>query len=280
VPATCQEAGYGILTLMTHHNQDLYDNPYVADLYDNLEQERDDIDLIFRLIPASSRQNILEPFCGTGRILLPLAQAGHTLTGFDQAAAMIEQARAKLSLLDEEVQQRVTLYQSDAILAVWPQGFDVVVLGGNCLYELAAPAEQEQLIASAAAALKPGGFVYVDNDHMEGELDASWQDVGVVRSSFPAGITADGSRVESTIETIWFDAPRRLVCFHRNTTAVSPDGRLQKWEYIQQKHPVSTGEVRSWLEAHGFLIEQQYGDRRAVPYSDDAPRSIFWARKA
>ena len=38
------------------------------------------------------------------------------------------------------------------------------------------PEEQEGCLISAAAALNPGGYVYVDNDHMEGELDAAWRE--------------------------------------------------------------------------------------------------------
>jgi hypothetical protein len=49
--------------------------------------------------------------------------------------------------------------------------------------------------------------------------------------------------------------------------------------YEQQKHPVSTIEVRTWLEGHGFAIERLYGDRAGNPYGDDSPRAIFWARK-
>jgi hypothetical protein len=51
-------------------------------------------------------------------------------------------------------------------------------------------------------------------------------------------------------------------------------------EYIQQKHPVSAVEVQTWLEAHGFAIEQLYGDRAGNPYTEISQRAIFWARRA
>ena len=265
-------------------------DPHIAEIYDQSVTERADVDFLTSLIaplilPASEDEwtegrrflHILEPFCGTGRILLPLAQAGHTLTGLDQAAVMLDRLRQKLACLPEEVQARVTLRQADVIAGEWPGGFDLVVLAGNCLYELATPEEQEQVIRSAAASLKPGGYVYVDNDHMEGELHPAWQRPGV-GPSFPAGVCADGARVESTGETLWFDAPARLVRFRRTTRIVLP-GKVIETEYIQQKHPVSQGEVQAWLERYGFVIEKTCGDKAGNPYQSQSPRAIFWARK-
>jgi SAM-dependent methyltransferase len=263
---------------MTWHNEAVYDSPVIAELYDSLENGLADVHLIRKLLNSKKRLHILEPFCGTGRILLPLAQDGHLMTGFDQAPAMIALAKKKAALLGEVIQARATLYQGDVLKIDWPGNYDVVILGGNCLYELASAEQQEKVIACAAGALKPGGCVYVDNDHMEGDLAASWRETGV-KPGFPNGRLRDGTRVESTIETVWFDAPARLVRFHRRTTAAYPDGRSQVWDFIQQKHPVSTAEVGGWLEKYGFVIEQHYADREASPYTSTSPRSIFWARK-
>ena len=234
---------------MSYNTTNLYDiTPHIAEIYDQSEMVRDDVDLLFSLIPPlplppifaherggivqdSRGENggteggrffhILEPFCGAGRFLIPLAQAGHTLVGLDQASGMLARARQKLALLSSQVQSRVTLHQADVIAEAWPCGFDLVILGGNCLYELATPEEQEHVIRMAAISLDPGGYVFVDNNHMEGGLAPSWQQPGV-RSGFPSGTCADGTRVESTTETIWFDIPARLVKFRRKTLVYLP----------------------------------------------------------
>ncbi len=83
----------------------------------------------------------------------------------------------------------------------------------------------------------------------------------------------------STKEIICYDAPLRLVRFRRGTTVTLPDGSIVTKEYVQQKHPVSAVEVQTWLEKHGFLIEQMYGDRAGTPYTETADRAIFWARR-
>jgi SAM-dependent methyltransferase len=260
-------------------NRNVYDmEEHIAELYDRLETETDDVELILRLIEGRGPLNILEPFCGTGRILIPLADEGHRLTGIDQSRGMIAQASKKIAALPEYVQVLISLKEADVLGPAWPAGFDLVVLGGNCFYELATPEEQEEVIARAAAALMPGGSVYIDNDHMEGDLELSWQEPGV-KSSFPNAVYEDGRRVNSTIETVWFDVKKRLARFHRVTRLTYPDGGVEQAEAYQQKHPVSAGEVRAWLEKHGFQIEQQLGDRQGNPYQDDSPRAIFLAAR-
>jgi len=64
-----------------------YDDAVLAELYERRETYADDVDLIRRLIARGGPLNVLECFCGTGRIALPLAQDGHCVTGIDIAAA-------------------------------------------------------------------------------------------------------------------------------------------------------------------------------------------------
>ena len=258
----------------------MYDlDAHVAELYDQLITTTEDIALIRWLIGPRKGLRILEPFCGTGRVLIPLALDGHTVVGLDCARGMLSRAKAKVATLPPEVQEQITLLQRDVLWEAWPAGFDLVILGGNCLYELATPEEQAQVIASAANALRPGGHLFVDNDHMEGELDSSWYDPPVCERVFPTGECADGTRLESRWRVIWYDAPRRLIRFLRQTRISLPDGSVVEREYIQQKHPVSAIEVTDWLTSQGLTIEHMLGDYEGHPYTNSAPRAIFWAKK-
>jgi SAM-dependent methyltransferase len=257
----------------------MYDvEPHVAEIYDQVDTHTDDVEFLRGLVGDAGPLRVLEPFCGTGRILIPLALDGHTVVGIDQARSMLDRAAAKVEGLPDEARERITLIRADVTSCRWPSGFDLVVLGGNCFYELATPTEQEGCVASAAAALRPSGHVFVDNDHMEGELDASWQRHGV-SGGFPSGVCADGARLEGTGEAVWWDARRRLVRFRRRTRVALPDGTVVEREFIQQKHPVSTAEVRSWLTAHGLAVVRLCGDYDGAPYTDDSERAIFWAEK-
>jgi SAM-dependent methyltransferase len=252
---------------------------HLAELYDVNETQLADVHLIRRLVGDTSPLRIFEPFCGTGRVLIPLAKDGHEVVGVDISESMLERARARIGKLDVAAQQRITLHQADVTTMTWPSGFDVVLLGGNCFYELASPEQQEGCVASAWAALKVGGRVYVDNDHMEGEIHESWLTPGKRKTIYPAGVCVDGARAEGTTEALWHDLEKRLWRARRTITVIFPDGRRRTKEWVHQKHPVSFDEVKSWLERHGFVIEQSLGDRAGSPYTPESPRAIFWARK-
>lgn len=264
---------------MDHNLINAYDADWhVAEIYDQQETELSDVEFIRGLIGKLGPVEILEPFCGTGRILIPLALDGHDVVGMDRSIGMLSRARQKIQCLPLKAQQKINLVQADVLYDQWPDGFDLVILGCNCFYELAAPEEQEKCILQAFHALKPGGYLFIDNNHMEGELAASWQQIGMVASSL-SGKCSDGAVLESTRETIWFDAPQRLVRFRRHTKVTLPDGNSMEQEYIQQKHPVSKSEVQGWLEKYSFKLDGIYGNHDGTPYADTSPRAIFWARR-
>lgn len=252
-------------------------DPHIAEWYDATETYTDDVELIRHLLEGRGALRILEPFCGTGRILIPIALDGHEIVGLDEAKTMLDQAGAKVAGLAEDVRRRIMLNRADVTADVWPAGFDLVVLGGNCLYELATPEEQEGCIASAAASLKSGGCLYLDNDHMEGELDETWRQPG--RHKAVDWTCADGSRLERFGETIWYDAPLRLWRSRQCWRVTSPTGEVAETEFIQQKHPVSVVEQQDWLEKHGFVIQHLYGGRDRSSYAEASDRAILWARR-
>ena len=257
----------------------VYDaDAHVAEIYDQFETGREDLDFLRNLIGNSGTLKILEPFCGTGRVLIPLALDGHIVHGMDQSGGMLGRARQKIQTLPLDAQGRIHLDRVEVSSREWPRDFDLVVLGRNCFYELATPDEQETCIVRAFQSVRSGGYLFIDNDHMEGGLAGSWQNLGVVEPSL-SGRCADGTTVESTRETVWFDAYHRLARFRRCTKVRFPDGEVLEQEYIQQKHPVSKGEVQGWIDRQGFIVEALYGNYEGVPYTDAAPRAIFWARK-
>ena len=264
---------------MFHNTVNMYDiESHIAEIYDIQQDSCQDIELIRKLLQGEKSLHILEPFCGTGRIFLPLAKDRHYITGLDQAQGMLDYAAVKISRMTEEIQSRIELHKMDVVKGSWPEGFDLVILGGNCFYELATDTDQEKCVQKAFHSLKPGGYVYIDNDHMEGELASSWIEPGVTEA-FPTGICSDGTRIESFWEVIWYDKPEKLVRFRRSTEVKFQDGKVLSKEFIQQKHPVSMDDVKDWLESHGFIIHHIFGDWAGNPYNEKSPRAIFWAQK-
>lgn len=253
---------------------------HIVEIYDQTETQTEDVSLLRELVAGLGVLKILEPFCGNGRILLALAQDGHEMVGMDKSQPMLKSARQKVHERFGGIDQRVCLLQREVITEPWPRGFDLVILGANCLYELATPAEQEACIFQASQSLNRGGYLFLDNNHMEGELDHRWCESGIHTGRFPTGRCADGTNIEGSTETIWFDRRQRLVRFRRRVKLTGPDGRISTQEWIEQKHPPSTEEMESWLAKQGFEVLARWGDRKRAIYRDDSPRAIFWARRS
>ena len=80
-------------------------DPHIAEIYDAHETKTDDVELIRRLIADRGNLRILEPFCGTGRICIPLVEDGHAIVGLDQSEHMLDRARSKIGELPAAVQK-------------------------------------------------------------------------------------------------------------------------------------------------------------------------------
>jgi SAM-dependent methyltransferase len=264
---------------MSVNKVDAYDaDPHIAEVYDTYwETDTADVDYLRGRLRECRARRILEPFCGTGRVLVPLAQDGCEIVGMDQAKGMLDRARMKIGQLPVQVQQRVTLIEADVTSEPWPTGFDAVILGCNCFYELATAEEQEGCIISAAQALRAGGYVFIDHDCMEGELAESWREPGL--RGKPPYACADGTLVQLFYETAWFDAPRRLWRSRRYVIVTAPDERVMMQESMRQKHPVSAQETRDWLIKHGFSIHQFTDGISGPPWTVGDGRAAFWAQK-
>uniref|UniRef100_A0AAU2VZL0 Class I SAM-dependent methyltransferase n=1 Tax=Streptomyces sp. NBC_00008 TaxID=2903610 RepID=A0AAU2VZL0_9ACTN len=105
------------------------------------------------LIPAGAR--VLDAGCGTGRVMIRLAELGYDCVGVDLDASMLAVARKQASGLP--------WFQADlaefepARLGV-AGGFDLVVAAGN-IFPLLAPGTEETVVKRLAAALRPGGLL-------------------------------------------------------------------------------------------------------------------------
>ena len=255
----------------------LYDQDrHIAEIYDGTETYSNDIDLLRWLIGDAGPLRIREPFCGTGRIAIPLAKDGHTLVGTDISEGMIARARDKASSLPPDVQSRLSFGIEDALATPWGTGFDLVILGANCLYELSSAADQVKCIERAADCLKKGGFVYVDNNPRRGNV--SEKDIGH-RSSFPSGVCSDGYKLEGAGEIVGIDKEHNLWYKKRSLRVVDPAGseRYHEWETLTR--PVSMEEVRRWLGSNRFRVLELFGSREREPFDEQSTRAIFWAQR-
>jgi SAM-dependent methyltransferase len=107
---------------------------WYASSYEQFENQTNDVEFFLKVLREQTDgtpQNILEAACGGGRISVPLAQAGHKVTGFDSDGFMLLRCYRRMKDIPN-----ITCYQADAINADWGTGYDVVVMAGNILINI------------------------------------------------------------------------------------------------------------------------------------------------
>jgi SAM-dependent methyltransferase len=122
----------------------------------------DDLPLVLQLA-AQADGPILELGCGSGRLLLPLARAGHTVTGVDLSTEMLDRARARVGQLDTAVQQHITLHQADMTTFALPENpkFGLAIVPYNTLFHLDT-AQAVALLRRVKTVLGGNGRLFID----------------------------------------------------------------------------------------------------------------------
>ena len=255
---------------------------WVADLYDQKVTETKDIALLLSVIGQTPKR-ILEVCCGSGRILVPLAKAGHSVTGFDTDEFMLAKIPAKAEGLGN-----IRWRAADAVRGDWGTGFDVVVLFGNILYNIVADMDyaksQELFIQKAASALTPGGYVCIEyspggfclaNPDFVPDVSGGKSDWVVWE-----GTDGDGNYGKMLLLAGGdYDKDSRLSSFTRRFEITLRNGEKIVQDIPCVKHFASLEQVHRWLTGAGFTIEQECGDYDCNPIEADSTRAIILAKK-
>lgn len=128
-------------------------------------RRRDDLAFYLRVAEKYARRGaILELGCGTGRLTLPLARAGHEVVGVDTAAAMIARLRERLGSPPRPA-GKVSLVRADfrrlSRSPALDRRFPLVVCPFNAFQHLYDRRDVELFLAGVRARLAPGGrFVF------------------------------------------------------------------------------------------------------------------------
>lgn len=217
---------------------------------------------------------LLELGCGTGRLLLPLARAGHTITGVDMSARMIEVAQAKI--VAARMQGRITLVEQDMRHLKLSQNFQMAFIALNSFMHLTSLEDQLQALRTWHKLLAPGGVLIIDVDNPDPRhlLEADGR-LELVNQWFDpdSGATV----LKHMVRTL--DAARQLQQVLFIYDEVFADGQIRRTLAPFQARYLHRSEGELLLDKAGFTPEQVYGSYDLDPYLSDSERMIFVARK-
>ena len=250
----------------------MYDS--IAHYYDLTHADlTDDLKTLHQLAQEANGP-ILECGCGTGRILLPLARAGFSLTGLDNSRAMLAIAQDKLSHEAPQVQANVTLVQGDMTQTKVDGRFALIIIPYNTLLHLA-PTQVKQAFVNMRHHLQPNGRLYLDiinpfviaqtpNDHML-TLEQSFTD------------TANGHSVLQFASNWLDDAQQTLHISWIYDATPAPSGAIHRTISQFKYHYAYPHQLEMQLQQSGLQLEAMWGDYDRSPFQEESDRLILIA---
>ncbi len=244
-----------------------------ASVYEQTKNQQSLISCVQTLI-GSARGSIFEVGCGTGKILFPLAQAGHTATGMDEDEDMLFYAKEKSAI------SPMRLQKADILIAPWEKDFDCILLVSNLINTLHTDWEykqaQKQLIMKSAASLKKGGLILLDFDCpvLLSPLAKSPSEKCILTGADENGNT--GSMYITDTEAC--DKTRLLKSKIRYALTTKTGDTIALNKTIV-RHILTLEETTAWLYRAGFSIEALYGSHEFHPFDEKNRRCVIAARK-
>jgi SAM-dependent methyltransferase len=262
----------------------LYDG-FIADYYDESPMVRGRVgDVAFyRDAVNEFGDPVLELGCGTGRITLALAEAGHPVTGLDISERMLERCNQKRARLPTEARERVHLVRGNMARFDLGEKFRLIIIPFRPMQHLLEVADQVSCLESVRKHLwadgRPTGerrgrlILDVFQTDAERMHDPAYQQEGLVAEySMP-----DGRRVRIM---------ERVMAFHRGEQrndvemifyVTDARGKETRLVFAWTLRYFFRYEVEHLLARCGFRVSAVYGDFDRSPLGDGSPEMIFVA---
>jgi len=256
-------------------NVNRYEDPWTAEVYDYQTQGRGNDVPFWLSLAEEAHGEVLEIACGTGRVLLPLAQAGVDITGMDISEGMLAVARRKLAGEPAGVSARVTLVQGDMREFELGRQFGLVIIPFSAFQVLLTRVEQRACLERCRAHLKPGARLAIDVFNPRLSRLASAEPVLEGPREF-AG--PDGETVQWSGETEYELATQTLRSRWRYERTAA-GGETTVSEHLLALHYFFRFEMEWMLEACGFELDALYGNFERGEFTADSPELVFVARR-
>ena len=222
---------------------------------------------------------VLEVGCGTGRILLPTARAGVTITGLDVSRTMLDRCREKLADEPAAVRERVTLHEGDARAFSLARTFALITAPFRSFQHSITIDDQLAFLGCMAKHLAPGGrFVF---DVFNVNFAALTKDRSAETEDTPEVTMDNGRRMRRTARVPrvrYVDQVSEVELIYYVSDGSGQPAR----RYVQafEMRWVLRNELLHLLARAGLRSITMYGDYDRSTLSDASPDIIIVAERA
>lgn len=217
---------------------------------------------------------ILELGSGTGRLLVPLAQAGYQVTGLDSSESMVSIAKKRLA--EHGLNQVSIDLGSMTDLDHYPAShFRMVFSAINSFLHLESRDEQLTALREVRRVLHDDGILVIDLFHPTPAVLQSMDDQ--VRHDGHWDLP-DGARLDRFSHRHLLLAEQRIetTLYYDRTT---PEGQLSRQVARYTMRYIHRFEMEGLLSEAGYVLEGVYGSYSLDPLDDHSEQMIFVAHR-
>jgi SAM-dependent methyltransferase len=211
---------------------------------------------------------VLELGCGTGRILIPTAEAGVEIAGLDRAPSMLAIARTKVARLDPAVQRRIELVKGDMRDFSLGRRFKLVTIPFRAFLHLLTGEDQRQALRRVRDHLELDGRLILNI------FDPRLETLVAHRGSLGSAVKMDGEFIHPDTgrkvvvwDTRQYDLETQMLDQYFIFEELDSEGRVVSKTYsslvLRYLHRY---EMHYLLELCGYRVEALYGDFRRGPF--------------
>jgi SAM-dependent methyltransferase len=224
--------------------------------------------IFFQHFARQSNGPVLEVGCGTGRLLLPLVEAGIDVTGVDASPAMLALARRKLG-------ERVALVEGDMRTVQLPGRYALIIISINTFMHLLTTADQLAALSNLARHLRADGQLFIDLPagdelaHQDPDGRLTLEQTFIDPQTGHAVTKFVASRID------WATQRQEVTYIYDELVE---DGTVRRTVVPMTLRHVFRYELALLLDKAGYQLETLYGDYDLSPYGEGGPRMIAVAR--
>jgi SAM-dependent methyltransferase len=224
---------------------------------------------------------VLEIGCGTGRILIPTAEAGVEVTGLDNSQSMLAVARNKIAGLEPGVRDRIELVEGDVRGMSLDRKFSLVTVPYRAFLHMLTGEDQRRALKSIHRHLAGDGKMVLNVfDPLLEIITSHATPLGGALKRISEFTHPDTGRRVVVWDTRTYDPERQMLDMYFVFEELDGEGTVaRKWYNSLKLRYVHRYEMECLLELCGFRVEALYGDFRRGPFRYGTEQ-VWVARKA
>ncbi|MFN8372392.1 MAG: class I SAM-dependent methyltransferase [Anaerolineae bacterium] len=246
----------------------------IARYYDAENDDKTDDLLLYTDLAEEYGSPILDIGCGTGRVMMHLAQEGCEVHGIERDGAMLERAQHKRAALPH-LRSKLMFHQGDVLRYEFKQRFKLVLLTYNMLTHFHEQDVQLNLLRRMHDLVEPGGLLVIDVPNAGNVFASEDTDAVTLERTF---IDPESGHLVMQQSVSTLDRAEQLLHVTWIYDEVTEDGTVKRTFAPVIFRYFFLSEIRLLLALTGFEVDAVYGDYEGGEYVDGCERLIVLAK--